>query len=308
MRDLQYLQYFIDVCKAGSIAAAARGGHAERTTVSHAVRRLEDGLGVTLFDREPGGRVTLTEEGAALLQKAPGVFSAVQAAEEAVAAAAGQVIGTVTLGSTLHTGRLHLAAVLSGIRGRYPGVAVHLRQHHAGSVGMLEAVRDGSLDIALTAAARPAHGVDMHRLFEEPMVFVCLPDHPLSRRDRVTAADLRDEKLVLPPPGWGSRAAIDAALGDRTAAFEVSSYQHMSEFVREGFGPTLVPASAMSGGMLAGLRTVPAEDERLRWVLSAAVSAERRMPAATKVLLEALIAGSPECAQEAASAVPGGRP
>jgi hypothetical protein len=53
--------------------------------------------------------------------------------------------------------------------------------------------------------------------------------------------------------------------------------------------------------MLAGLRAVPIEDSRLCWTLSAAVSADRRMTAATQVLLDALIEASAGCARELAS-------
>jgi DNA-binding transcriptional LysR family regulator len=107
--------------------------------------------------------------------------------------------------------------------------------------------------------------------------------------------------ILRPPPGWGTRAVIDAALGATDSAFEVGNYALMARLVHAGFAATLAPASAMSGEMLAGLRVVPIEDSRLRWTLSAAVSADRRMTAATQVLLDALIEASAGCARELAS-------
>ena len=80
----------------------------------------------------------------------------------------------MTLGSTLHTGRLELAAVFSEIRECHPGVVVQLRQAQVGSTGMVQAVRDGSLDIALNASPGPApKGIVFHPLLSEPMVFIC---------------------------------------------------------------------------------------------------------------------------------------
>ncbi len=225
-------------------------------------------------------------------------MSAVQTARDEVAAACGQVRGTVVLGSTLHTGRLDLAAVFSQVRECHPGVVVQLRQYAAGSADLVYAVRDASVDIALTASTACPRGVVLHPLFTEPMVFICRPCHRLSERSRVSVADLREEMILRPPPGWGTRTVIDAALGATDSAFEVGNYALMARLVHAGFATTLAPASAMSGEMLAGLRALPIEDSRLCWSLSAAVSADRRMTAAAQVLLDALIEDSVRCARE----------
>jgi len=265
--------------------------------MSCAIARLEQDLGVPLFDRA-GGHIALTEQGEALQLAAQRVMSAVQAAKDEVAEACGQVRGTVVLGSTLHTGQLDLAAVFSQVREHHPGVVIQLRQSPTGSAGLVQAVRDASVDIALTASTGSARGVVLHPLFTEPMVFICRPGHRLSGHSQVSVADLREEMILRPPPGWGTRAVIDAALGATDSAFEVGNYALMARLVHAGFAPTLAPASAMSGDMLAGLRAVPIDDSRLCWSLSAAVSADRRMTAAAQVLLDALIEGSAGCARE----------
>jgi DNA-binding transcriptional LysR family regulator len=106
----------------------------------------------------------------------------------------GRVRGTVILGCTLHTGPLDLATVLARLRDQHPGVIVQLRQSLAGSAGNLQAVRDGSMDIALTASpadsgsGRSPRGVILAPLVSEPLMFVCPVGHPLSERARVTAA------------------------------------------------------------------------------------------------------------------------
>jgi len=268
--------------------------------MSRAIARLEAELGTSLFD-VVGGRTALTGPGAVLQGHAQAILAALQVAKDDVAQARGQVSGKVMLGSTLHTGRLDLATVFSGIRDRYPGVVIQLCQSKAGSLGLVQAVLDGSMDIALTASTGSPPGVVLHRLFSEPMVFVCRPGHRLGRRTRITVSDLQGQEILRPPPGWGTRAAIDAALGPAQSGHEVSNYALMAGLVREGFDPTLVPASAMSEDMLAGLQAVPVDDPSLCWTLSAAVRAGSRVPAATKVLLDALIQGSADCAGDPAS-------
>jgi DNA-binding transcriptional LysR family regulator len=299
--DIRDLEYFLACCKAESFTAAAREVHIVQSAMSCAIARLEQDLGASLFDRTVTPRA-LTEQGAALKAAAQRIIDAVQAAREEVAAVSGQVRGTVTLGSTLHTGRLDLACVLADIRERHPGVVVKLRQSKAGSEGLVQAVHDGSVDISLTASTNePPRGIVLHPLFSEPMVFVCRPDHPLSLRPSVAVPDLREEMILRPPPGWGTRTVIDAALGATRSAFEVADYALMSRLVRARFATTLAPASAITGEMLAGLCAVPVDDARLRWTLSAAVCKDRRMAAAAAVVLDTLIRRSHACPQELAT-------
>jgi DNA-binding transcriptional LysR family regulator len=125
------------------------------------------------------------------------------------------------------------------------------------------------------------------------MVFVCPPDHPLSGRSSVAVPDLREETILRPPPGWGTRAIIDAAFGATQSAFEIANYALMARLVREGFATTLAPESAISGSMLNGLCAIPVDDPRLRWTLCAAVSTDRRITAATAALLHAFIQRAP---------------
>jgi DNA-binding transcriptional LysR family regulator len=137
-----------------------------------------------------------------------------------------------------------------------------------------------------------SRGVVLYDLWSEPMVFVCRPDHALAGRNRVAAADLREEMILRFPPGWGVRAIVDSALGDTQSAFEIIDYTLMMRLARAGFGTTLVPASAVAGERGEGLRAIPFDDPAMRWNLSAAVSADRQLTAATKTLLAALIQGS----------------
>jgi DNA-binding transcriptional LysR family regulator len=294
--QIRDLDYFLACCQAGSFTAAARDVHIVQSAMSSAIARLEHDLGVSLFDRSVTP-VAVTEHGAALQAAAQRILDAVQAARDDVAAVSGQVRGTVILGCTLSTGPLDLGAVLADLRDRHPDVVIKLRQSLTGSAGNLQAVQDGSMDIALTAgSARPGpgqpRGVILSPLVSEPLVFVCPADHPLSRRSSVTVADLADETILRFPPGWSVRDTVDRVLGTVPSAVEIADYTLMLKLVQGHFGTTLMPASAIAAGP-AGPRAVPVDDARLRWNLSAAISATRSSTAATTAVLRALSRAAP---------------
>jgi DNA-binding transcriptional LysR family regulator len=289
--EIRDLEYFLACCEARNFTAAARTMHIVQSAMSSAVARLEHELGVPLFDRSVTP-VAVTEHGAALRGSAQRVLDAVEAARDDVAAVSGQVRGTVVLGTTLSTGPLDLAAVLTDVRDQHPGMVVHVRQSTAGSAGNLSAVADGSMDIALTASpanpetGHPSRGIVAHPLVSEALVFACRPDHPLSSRSDVSVCDLADETILQFPPGWGIRETVDRVFGDAPGATEIADYALMAKLIQGSFGTTLIPASAMAAA--PGLRAVPLADPRLRWNLSAAISVSRRPTAATSALLRAL--------------------
>ena len=295
--EIRDLDYFLACCKAGSFTAAAREVHIVQSAMSSAIARLEHDLGVSLFDRSVTP-VAVTEHGAALQAAAQRILDAMQAARDDVAAVSGQVRGTVILGCTLSTGPLDLGAVLADLRDRHPDVIIKLRQSLTGSAGNLQAVQDGSMDIALTAgtlqpgsgqpgSGQQLRGIILTPLVSEALVFVCPADHPLSRRPSVTVADLADETILRFPPGWSVRDTVDHVFGTVPSAIEIADYTLMLKLVQGHFGTTLMPASAIAAGP-AGPRAVPVDDARLRWNLSAAISATRSPTAATTAVLRAL--------------------
>jgi DNA-binding transcriptional LysR family regulator len=289
--EIRDLDYFLACCTAGSFTAAAREVHIVQSAMSSAIARLEHELGVPLFDRSVTP-VTVTEHGAVLQAAARRVLDAVQAARDEVTAVSGQVRGTVTLGCTLSTGPLDLAAVLADLRDRHPGVIIRLRQSLTGSAGNLRAVLDGSMDIALAAGladpgTAPPRGVIRTPLASEALLFVVPAGHPLSRRPSVTLADLAEETILRFPPGWGIRDTVDRVLGPDPSAVEIADYALMFKLIQGRFGTTLMPASAVADRP-AGLLALPVDDPRLCWSLSAAVSASRPPTAATTAVLRAL--------------------
>ena len=117
---------------------------------------------------------------------------------------------------------------------------------------ILSAIADGSLDLALVSAPDrfPAR-IEMRLLSEEPMMYVCRPDHHLAQRDHVGLTELAAEDLIGFPAEFGLRRLVDDAFAEAGVAphtpYEVSaSYSIAADLVRHGLGTIFMPASEAS--------------------------------------------------------------
>jgi DNA-binding transcriptional LysR family regulator len=282
------LEYFLAVAETGSFTRGAERAGVVQSAVSAAVAQLERQLGATLLERSYH-RVTLTAEGEALLPQAREVLAAMEAARDAVAAARGEISGTVVLGTLAFSGPWNIADLLHDFQERHPRVAVHLRQTIAGSASSLAEVRSGTLDMALVSThATTLPGLQLDEIHREPMVFACDRDHPLATEREVSVADLGGLPFIDYPTGWGNRTVVDLAFAAAGAArsirTEVTDFRLARSLVCRDLGVTIVPASALDDSVAR----VPLR-EPLEWAIQVARPTGRRPTQATARLAEALL-------------------
>jgi DNA-binding transcriptional LysR family regulator len=288
MLGLKQLAAFVAVAEAQSFTRAAERLGVVQSAVSASIRKLERQLDAPLFDRTTH-RVGITDAGLALLPEARRTLAAESAARDAVDQVRQGLRGTVVLGTMVAQGMraVDLPALLVAFRRRHPAVAVRMR-YVGSSLPAVDAVRDGSVDIAFTAIAeRPPVGVEVTPLARERMVLICPPDHPLAARASVDLADLARESLIDVPEGWGVRAAIDRAFTGagirRAEPFEVGDIASSVDFVRHGLGVAIMPPSAAAGD--EGLVRVPIRHHAPEYVFSIASPTSRSLGAAALALL-----------------------
>ncbi|GAA3767361.1 LysR family transcriptional regulator [Streptomyces chiangmaiensis] len=265
------MRYVLAVAETASFTRAAERCHIVQSALSHQVARLEKELGARLFDRT-SRRVRLTTAGEAFLPSARQALEAAERARAEVAAATGEIRGTLTVGSIPTVAAVDLPAVLRDYRLRYPQVGISLRA--GSSERFVEQVRDGRLDAAFLGVQpgfRP-QGVRDKELAHGHHVAVVAPGHPLAAEDEVDLRLLAEEVFVDFADGSAARAQSDqafAAVGlRREVAFEVSGIELMVRMVRHGLGIALLPAAFAAE--LHGLRCVPITNgpirvERLIW-------------------------------------------
>jgi DNA-binding transcriptional LysR family regulator len=257
--ELRQLEYFIAVASEMNFSRAAQRVHVVQSALSTSVGKLEKELGVELFDRSKQ-QIKITPAGELFREHARRVIQTARLAKDSVSDYRGELTGTVDLGSLVSFGRLNVAQVLGEFHRRYPFVRIRLRQSQTGSTAYLSAIGDGSLDLALVSSpSRIPSRVEMRLMAEEPMVFVCRPDHRLAQRDNVAITDLAEEDLIGFPLEFGLRRLVEDAFAAAGATartpYEVAlEYSVGADLVRHGLGSIFMPAS--EAGRFPDLRAV----------------------------------------------------
>lgn len=193
--ELRVLRYFLAVARERSISGAAQLLHISQPTLSRQIMELEEELGVTLFHRG-NRRITLTDEGMLLRNRAEQIVELVQKTKGEVAAADEAVSGTVYIAAgETHAFRM-LAASTRNLVGQYPGIRVHLFSGNAEDV--MERLDKGLADFGLLI--EPAD-VTRYEYFRLPAVdrwgVLMRKDSPLAALDAVQPEDLWKVPLIV---------------------------------------------------------------------------------------------------------------
>jgi DNA-binding transcriptional LysR family regulator len=279
--ELRQMQVVVAVVETGGFSAAGRRLRLVQSAVSATVRAVERELDVPLFDRTTH-RVVPTSAGEAFVAAARTALSAADQVQAAVDAARGVLRGRVTVG--VMQGLLGgLPRAIGAMRRAHPGVVVRLRQAPVDEV--VDAVRDGTVDLAVVALTGRRRGLVSVGLVRDRMVALVgpnsgLPDAP------VTLAQLARHPFVDFVPGWAVRHEVDRAFRaagvERTAVFETNDMLAAAELVRADLGVTVVPPALAAG--LPDLRTVPIARHAPAWTTGVVHRRAPLVPAAAALL------------------------
>jgi DNA-binding transcriptional LysR family regulator len=284
--ELRQLAYFSAVARHRHFTRAAAEVRVAQPALSQQIRRLEAELDVELFRRSTRS-VELTEAGEVLLARAAVVLSEVEAARQELSQLEGLLRGRVSLGS-LPLASLGVPAMLEEFRRVYPGVSMHLHEQSLDII--LPMLRRDELDLAFAMASPGSLGSEMTArvLYEEELVAVMSPSHPLGGRTAVRVEELAADPLIGFRPGSALRRAVDEQLARADPApeyaFETFELETIRSLASHGLGVALLPAGYVgaAGPEVASARMRP----RVRIPISLVWRSERRHTPASQAFLE----------------------
>jgi DNA-binding transcriptional LysR family regulator len=243
--NLQQLRYVLAVAETRSFTRAADGLFVVQSALSQQVRKLEDELGVQLFNRTTRS-VSLTQAGEVLLPLLREVIAGVDQIAVDARALKGTVAGRLTVGMMeIPSESLDVAALMATFHTRYPDVTVTLRS--GGSDLLVQATRDRKLDVAVVGSdiGRSSDRLSYDHLFSESLVAVLPVGHPLAGEPSVALSELAELTFIDFPPGYGLRRETDRGFAGvrRRVAFEVTRVDEVIHFVCQNLGVALLPES-----------------------------------------------------------------
>ncbi|HIK75285.1 MAG TPA: LysR family transcriptional regulator [Alcanivorax sp.] len=250
--DTQALIAFLAVAESGSFSTAAERLFITQPAVSKRIAQLEQQLGTRLFDRV-GRRIRLTEAGEALLPRARQVLLDLEDMGRAISNLTGTVSGTLRIGTSHHIGLHRLPPVLRRFSREYPDVKLDI--HFIDSEEAWEAVLHGDLEMGVvTLPPQPDPRLHSQAVWQDPLVFMAAPEHPLARLDRVTLETLTGYSAILPSPVTFTRRIVESLFEEQALTLNISMSTNYLEtihmMVSIGLGWSVLPETMLDDSVV----------------------------------------------------------
>lgn len=227
--SFRQLQVFESIARTGSFTAAARELYLTQPTVSQQMKKLEEGIGVTLFD-QVGRKVYLTEEGKALLESCQGIFQSIDEFEETVKHAAPES-GDLSL-SGVTTTEYFFPLLLSIFCRRYPMVNIRVTINDRDSI--LNRIQDNKDDLYLLSQLPDIENLHSKPFMSNPLVIVCHPAHHLAKKKGITFEQLLDEDILLREENSDTCIALQNYLNERDYQIKTRMRFNSNEAIKQG--------------------------------------------------------------------------
>jgi LysR family hydrogen peroxide-inducible transcriptional activator len=252
--NLRDIKYILAVAETRHFGRAAERCFVSQPTLSGQIKKLEEELGVTIFERT-NRSVEVTPIGNAVLEHARLLLEQADAIEQVARAHQDPLAGPLRVGAIPTLSPYLMPLILVPLKRRYPQLKLVLFEEITDS--LLKRLQHHELDAALLATPVSDPDLAVMPLFDEPFWLAHPRKHPLYDKDEITAADLEDIDLLLLSEGHCLTHQVMEVchLADRPrdgemADLRAASLETLLQLVGAGFGCTLVPALAIRGGWM----------------------------------------------------------
>ena len=253
---LRQLQFFVAAAEAGSVSGAARALSISQSSVTEAVRALEDDLGVILFDRQARG-LLITHKGSAFLRHARQILADVATARTAFRDEAETATGRLSLGVTSLVAGYVLSDILSRFRRAFPQVELNVIEDNGDYLQHL--LIGGELDVAvlLTSSVKDRMALHVETLLVTPYRLWLPLGHRLAQQEAIALEELAGQPMIqlMVDEIEESTRRLTAALPVKPeVAFRTRSVEAVRSLVATGAGLAILPSLVYRPWSLEGDR------------------------------------------------------
>lgn len=251
---LTELRYVVTLARERHFGRAAERCHVSQPTLSVAVKKLEDELGIPLFERSKSS-IRVTETGQRIIEQAQRVLDQVGVIKDMAQDGKNQLNSALKVGAIYTIGPYLFPHLLPELRRAAPQMPLYIEENYTAT--LRQKLRQSELDAIIIALPFEEPEVLTLPLYDEPFVVLLPAGHPLAEKDELTAEELAREQLLLLGPGHCFRDQVLESCPPLVEAVtrrvdvdspalvtEGSSLETIRHMVASGLGITVLPLSA----------------------------------------------------------------
>jgi len=249
---LNELRYVVAVADARHFGRAAEACHVSQPSLSVAIRKFEDELGLTLFERGHG-EVSVTPAGERVIAQARRVLAEVDQLRNIASESQDQLASPLRLGAIYTIGPYLLPELIPALHQRAPEMPLVIEENYTGR--LRERLKQGELDAIIVSLPFEEPGVATLPLYDEPFVAVLPGSHPLRNKKALQLEDMARETLLMLGAGHCFRDQVlelcpacqrtVTADGSTPRNLEGTSLETIRHMVATGMGVTILPCTAV---------------------------------------------------------------
>jgi LysR family hydrogen peroxide-inducible transcriptional activator len=248
LRDLKYL---IAVAETEHFGHAASRCYVSQPTLSGQIKKLEQELGVTLFERT-NRSVSITPIGAEIVRHAKLILEQADVIKQLAQAQRDPLAGALRVGAIPTVSPYLIPLILLPLKREYPQMRLVLSEEITDM--LTRRLLEHQIDVAILATDVTEPELEVMPLFEEPFWLAHPRDHEIYNKDEITRRDLSHLDLLLLADGHCLTEQVmdvcrikEGTMDDEMADLRAASLETLLQLVGAGFGCTLVPALAVRG-------------------------------------------------------------
>lgn len=249
---LTELKYIVAVAQKMHFGKAAQACFVSQPTLSIAIRKLEESLGVVLFERSSKNEIQITAIGQQIVAQAQKVIRESQVITEIADQGKDPLNGSFKLGAIYTIGPYLFPQLIPALKQNTPNLKLIIEENFTMNLSSL--LKKGDLDAIIISYPFDEVGIETQALYEEPFVVAFPENHRWAEASEVNSKDLAKEDLMLLGAGHCFRDQVIEACPDcmsgnseLTRTLEGGSLETIRHMVAAGTGITVLPCSSVNG-------------------------------------------------------------
>ncbi|WP_139998815.1 LysR family transcriptional regulator [Paenibacillus paridis] len=240
--ELLQLKYFLAVARLEHVTEAARSLHVTQSSLSKTIQRLEEDVGVPLFDRI-GRKLRLNEFGSKFLRRAEKALFELEQGKQEISDLTSPEHGKLELAVTTASA---LPNILREFRKKWPYIHYHVQM--LTTLEMVTLLYRGEIDFCLSSPPIQGDDIECQIVYIDPILVAVPKGHRLAERKSVSLSELRDEWFVGVKRGYGTRDLVDSICKSvgfvPNYVYEGDEPARLSSLVEAEIGIAFIPSTA----------------------------------------------------------------